>query len=276
MTNLAFLDQDYLRIPTHHKIPLRKDWSLPIHHYYKEPLTISQLLKKYGEYGVRLGLFVKKNYHLAALYFRTSEIAQYAKLFSEVSYTQTENGLYYFILIKELPPNALLKDLDDNPVGNFYGKGKLVIGPHSLINGFTYLWIKRKQSYLTFNSLPEFLTHLLRLNLKLATQGSVQFDKQQKEWFCPRKLAARWKRRNFAKAKLKITKCLDCSRRIKQVNLLNHLIKIHHRKSRSQKRLRLCSQCKLNYSTLLKSKEHQQFYCVKTSKEATKLTYAQN
>ena len=119
MTNLKFLDKNYLRLPTHHKVPLRKDWSLPVNQYYKEPLTINQLLTKYQEYGVRLGLFIKRNYHLAALYFRTSEITQYANLFSQISYTQTENGLYYFLLIKELPPNSPLKDLNNNSYGNY-------------------------------------------------------------------------------------------------------------------------------------------------------------
>jgi hypothetical protein len=111
---------------------------LPINNYYKEPLTISQLLKKYSEYGIRLGLFIRKNYHLAALYFRTAEIIQYAELFSTISYTQTENGLYYFLLLKELPPNCLLKNLQNEPLGNFYGSGKLVIGAGSKINNFTY------------------------------------------------------------------------------------------------------------------------------------------
>jgi len=162
MTNLPqFLDKNYLRLPTRHKIPLRKDWSLPINQYYKEPLTISQLLKTYQEYGIRLGLFIQRNYHLAALYFRTSDVTHYAELFSSISYTQTENGLYYFALIKELPPNCSLKDLAGNLLGNFYGSGKLVVGPDSKINNTTYLWIKRQQDYLTFNSLPEFLNFFI-------------------------------------------------------------------------------------------------------------------
>jgi hypothetical protein len=109
-----------------------------VNHYYKEPLTISQLLTKYQEYGIRLGLFIKKDYHLGVLYFRTSTLVPYAKLFPEISYTQTENGFYYFLLLKELPPNGLLKDLKGEVLGNFYGSGKLVIGPQSQINNFIY------------------------------------------------------------------------------------------------------------------------------------------
>jgi len=154
---------------------------LPINNYYKEPLTIAQLLKKYSEYGIRLGLFIRKDYHLAALYFRTSQIIQYAELFPQTSYTQTENGLYYFCLLKELPPNCLLKNLQNELQGNFYGSGKLVIGANSLINNYRYQFISKKQDYLTFNSLPELLNHLLNLNLKLDIQGSVQFNSQQNE-----------------------------------------------------------------------------------------------
>lgn len=259
-----FLDKNYLRLPTRHKVPLRKDWSLPIHQYYKEPLTINQLLKTYQEYGVRLGLFIQRNYHLAALYFRTPEITPYAKLFPTVSYTQTENGLYYFLLLKELPPNSSIKDLSGNLLGNFYGSGKLVIGPGSLINQFTYLWIKRAKPYLTFNSLRELLNSLLKLDLKLEIQGSLQFNPTQQEWFCPQKLKQRWRRITKAKAlKAQLISCLDCSKKLLPLNFTNHLLKTHHRKSRSQKRLRTCSHCQTNYSTLVKRKEHQQFYCVK-------------
>ena len=273
-----FLDKNYLRLPTHLKKPLRKDWSLPINQYYKEPLTILQLLKKYQEYGIRLGLFVKKNYHLAALYFRTSNLIPYTNLFPTISYTQTENGLYYFLLLKELPPNGLLKDLNGNPLGNFYGSGKLVIGPSSLINNYRYFFINRPQDYLTFNSLVELLNCLLKLNLKLEIQGSLEFNPNQNEWYCPAKLKARWKKRNFAKAKLtrekQLTNCLDCSRKIKQVNLTNHLLKIHQRKLKKSKPLRTCGRCHLTYSTLLKSQEHRQFYCPKNYQVAkTKLNY---
>jgi hypothetical protein len=128
-----------------------------------------------------LGLFIRPNYHLAALYFRTQEKAHYAELFPQASYTQTENGLYYFCLLKELPPNSLLKDLDGNLLGNFYGSGKIVIGPLSKINGFAYQFIPRKQDYLTFNSLSELLNCLLKLNLLLEIQGAVQFNAQSNE-----------------------------------------------------------------------------------------------
>ena len=262
MTNLRFLDQDYLRLPTKNKVPLRKDWSLPVNQYYKEPLTIAQLLEKYQEYGIRLGLFIKHSYHLAALYFRTSEITHYPKLFPATSYTQTENGLYFFALLKELPPNSLLKDLNDQPLGNFYGQGKIVIGAGSKINNFTYAWIKRSQPYLTFASLSEFLNCLLNLNLKLEIKGSVQFNSTQQEWVCPTKLNQRFKRK--AKTKLsQLIPCLDCSKKLLPLNLTKHLIKVHHRKSRSKKRLRLCPRCHLNYSTLIKRREHQEFYCQK-------------
>ena len=258
----CFLDKNYLRLPTHNKVPLRKDWSLPVNQYYKEPLTIAQLLTKYQEYGIRLGLFIKRNYHLAALYFRVPEITHYAKLFPATSYTQTENGLYYFLLIKELPPNSLLKDLNDDLIGNFYGSGKLVIGPHSLINNYRYQFIKRKQDYLTFNSLPELLNCLLSHNLQLTIQGSIQFNPTQQAWYCPAKLKQRWRRITKAKAlKAQLISCLDCSRPLKPLNFTTHLLKIHHRKSRSQKRLRTCSACQTNYSTLIKIKEHRKFYC---------------
>ena len=264
MNNLKFLDKNYLRLPTHHKVPLRKDWSLPVNQYYKEPLTITQLLTKYQEYGIRLGLFIKRNYHLAALYFRTTEITHYAKLFPQISYTQTENGLYYFLLIKELPPNSLLKDLNNNLIGNFYGSGKLVIGPHSLINNYRYQFIKRKHDYLTFNSLLELLNCLLSHNLQLTIHGPVEFNPQQQAWYCPKKLKQRWRRITKAKAtKAQLISCLDCSRLLKPLNLTTHLTKIHHRKSRAKKRLRVCPHCQTNYSTLIKIKEHQAFYCSK-------------
>jgi len=259
MNNLKFLDKNYLRLPTHHKVPLRKDWSLPVNQYYKEPLT------KYNEYGVRLGLFIKRNYHLAALYFRTSQTAHYTNLFPTTSYTQTENGLYYFLLIKELPPNSLLKDLNNNLIGNFYGSGKLVIGPHSLINNYRYQFIKRKYDYLTFNSLPELLNGLLSHNLQLTIHGSIQFNPTQQAWYCPAKLKQRWRRITKAKAtKAQLISCLDCSKKLLPLNLTKHLLKAHKRKVRSKKRLRLCSRCQTNYSTLIKRKEHQQFYCPKT------------
>ena len=262
MTNLKFLDKNYLRLPTKNKVPLRKDWSLPLHQYYKEPLTITQLLTKYQEYGIRLGLFIKRNYHLAVLYFRTSQTAHYAKLFPLTSYTQTENGLYYFLLIKELPPNSLLKDLNNNLIGNFYGSGKLVIGPHSLINNYRYQFIKRKHDYLTFNSLPELLNCLLKNNLQLTIQGSTQFNPTQQAWYCPAKLKQRWRRITKAKAlKAQLISCLDCSRLLKPLNFTTHLLKIHHRQSRAKKRLRTCSACQTNYSTLIKIKEHRKFYC---------------
>lgn len=268
MTNLRFLDKDYLRLPTKNKVPLRKDWSLPVNQYYKEPLTIAQLLTKHQEYGIRLGLFIRPNYHLAALYFRTPQITHYAELFPVTSYTLTENGLYYFLLIKELPPNSLLKDLNNNPVGNFYGSGKIVIGPLSKINNCRYQFVKRQKDYLTFNSLTELLNGLLELDLKLEVQGKVEFDSQQQEWYCPKKLNLRWKRRNFTKAKLererKLVKCPACSRQLKVLNLIKHLTKIHQRKFKTKKPIMNCRKCREKYSTVIKQKEHYQFYCSKS------------
>jgi hypothetical protein len=128
-----------------------------------------------------LGLFIQRNYHLVALYFRVPEITHYAEIFPTISYTQTENGLYYFVLIKELPPNCSLKNLQGEFLGNFYGSGKIVIGPGSLINNYHYLFIKRKHDYLTFDSLTEFLNFLLKHDLSLEIQGAVQFNEKQKE-----------------------------------------------------------------------------------------------
>lgn len=269
MNYLTLLDKNYLRIPTRQKVPLRKDWSLPIHHYYKEPLTIAQLLQTYGEYGIRCGLFVRKDYHLASLYFRftQAELDYFINLFPTTSYTQTENGLYYWTLIKELPPSCELKNKQQKTLGNFYGSGKLVIGAGSKINNFIYCWVKREQSYLIFNSLKELKKTLTKLKIKLNIQGKVKLNKTKKEWTIPTKLKTRWKKRNFARAKLKVPKlvqCLDCKRKVKPNNLLKHLLKIHPKRNRKRRKFfRLCRRCKLNYSTLIKAKEHRKFYCFK-------------
>jgi len=267
MTYLQLLDRDYLRIPTKNKVPLRKDWSLPIHHYYKEPLTIAQLLKTYHEYGIRLGLFVLKDYHLAVLYFRPFS-EYWVNLFPKTSYTLTENGLYYWLLIKELPPTCLLKNKQGESLGNFYGNGKLVIGSGSTVNNFTYQWTPRKQDYLTFNSLKEFKKTLTKLKIKLAIKGKVKLNKTQNEWIIPTKLKSRWKKRNLIKAKLKppkLVKCLDCNRQLKPSNLIQHLLKIHA-KTRARKRKKLwrtCRRCQATYRTLIKKREHKEFYCFK-------------
>ncbi|CAJ0890604.1 2740_t:CDS:2 [Entrophospora sp. SA101] len=76
----------------------------------KEPKTTLQLLNEYKEYG-----------------------KYFADLFPEVSYTETEKGLYYWILIKELPPNGTLKNFDGENLGDFYGSGKLVVGAGSRV-----------------------------------------------------------------------------------------------------------------------------------------------
>ncbi|CAJ0832368.1 10186_t:CDS:2 [Entrophospora sp. SA101] len=77
----------------------------------KEPKTTLQLLNEYKEYG-----------------------KYFADLFPEVSYTETEKGLYYWILIKELPPNGTLKNFDGENLGDFYGSGKLVVGAGSRVD----------------------------------------------------------------------------------------------------------------------------------------------
>jgi hypothetical protein len=98
---IKLLDKDYLRLPTKNKKPLRKDWSIPVNHYYKEPQTILQLLQEHGEYSIRLGKIIFGGYHLCALIFRcpsekkTDWLNYFANLLSEISYTATENGLYY-------------------------------------------------------------------------------------------------------------------------------------------------------------------------------------
>jgi hypothetical protein len=80
-----------------------------------------------------------------------------------------------------LPPNSLLKDLSGNLLGNFYGSGKIVIGPGSKINNATYQFISRKHDCLTFDSLTEFFNFLLKHDLSLEIQGAVQFNEKQKE-----------------------------------------------------------------------------------------------
>ena len=198
---------------------------------------------------------------------RRKDLFYFANLFPETSYTQTENGLYYWLLIKELPPTCLLKNRQGKPLGNFYGSGKLVIGSESTINNFTYQLIPRNQDYLTFTTLKEFKKSLTKFKIKLTIKGKVKLNKEKQEWIIPTKLNQRWKKRNFAKAKLKPPKllsCLDCHRKVKPTNLIQHLLKIHPKRAKKRKKLwRTCRSCRVTYRTVIKRREHQKFYCFK-------------
>jgi len=182
MKDWLLVDRDYLRIPTKNKAPIRKDWSIPVNRYYKEPKNTLQLLKEYGEYGVRLGLFVKKDYHLGALIFRKPNDnldwkKYFADLFPEISYTETEKGLYYWVLIKELPPNGTLRNFEGENLGEFYGSGKLVVGAGSKVGNFCYRWIKRQVSYLFLDTLQELQDWLALKKLNLVIKFSVEKKK---------------------------------------------------------------------------------------------------
>lgn len=202
-----WLDKDYLRLPTKNKKPLRKDWSIPVNHYYKEPQNISQLLQEHGEYSIRLGKLIAGGYYLCALIFRFPDkkfnwLNYFANLLPEVSYTTTENGLYYWLLIKELPPTCALKTFQQELVGALYSDGRTVVGAGSKIDNFIYQWQPRKLDYWTCETFRDLQTYLISQGLQIIIQGAIKVVKKgTTEIIIPRKLKARWKRRELAKTK---------------------------------------------------------------------------
>ena len=206
------IDKDYLRLPTKNKRPLRKDWSIPVNHYYKEPQNIQQLLQEHSEYSIRLGKIIFGGYHLCALILRspnkkTDWLNYFADLLPEISYTSTENSLYYWLLIKELPPTCSLKSISQKLLGALYSDGRTVVGAGSKLGNFIYQWKPRKVDYLIHESFLNLQNYLTSKGVKLVIKGQTKLvERGTKELVIPSKLKTRWKRRNLEKSRRESTK----------------------------------------------------------------------
>jgi len=145
-----------LRIPFKEKRPHILNWTK----YYSEPLTISQLLEQGFNYGIRTGKQIG-NY-----YFIVIDLDDYwAKARMRVNlYVQSNKGLHYYLLIKELPKNSYLYNQYGKKIGDLLSLGKQVVGigsihpsgkRYSLFRGNDVNWSSLKMESLT--ELEEFL-----------------------------------------------------------------------------------------------------------------------
>jgi hypothetical protein len=105
------------------KRPIIPNWP----NYY-EQLTIIQLLEKGYNYGIRTGKKIG-SYYLVVIDLDDL----WAKTRIKVNrYIQTASGIHAYCLVRELPPNLILTNIQENRIGELSSLGRQVVGIGSI------------------------------------------------------------------------------------------------------------------------------------------------
>jgi len=113
-----------LRIPYQEKRPHILNWTV----YYSEPLNIQQLLEKGFNYGIRTGRPIGNYFNVV---IDLDDL--WAKERMKVNrYIETNKGLHFYLLIKELPKSCWLVNQDGNKIGEIHSRGRQVVGIGSI------------------------------------------------------------------------------------------------------------------------------------------------
>ena len=108
-----------LKIKAKTKSPVNYNWV----NFY-EALTISQILEKGYNWGIRTGKQIG-SYYLVIIDLDD----KWAKVrMSESCYVQTAKGIHVYLLIKELPNNKWLVNKNNDKIGELHSYGRFVVG----------------------------------------------------------------------------------------------------------------------------------------------------
>lgn len=126
---LTKLEKDYLksfdrpsiriRVKGKDKIPLLEGWP---NRY--ESLTISQMLEKGYNWGIRTGK------QIGSYYFIVLDLDDFwaKERMKESRYIETFKGIHVYLLIKELPKSCFLVNKDEDKIGELHSLGRFVVG----------------------------------------------------------------------------------------------------------------------------------------------------
>lgn len=148
------------------KWPLIENWTV----YYSEPLTISQMLEKGFNYGIRCGRPIGNYYNVII------DLDDYwAQERIKVSrYVETNKGIHRYLLIKELPKSCWLVNKLGEKIGEIHSRGRQVVGIGSIHEQGTRYTLKGRMNIkfsLQFETLPELQEFLKARNILTTPWG---------------------------------------------------------------------------------------------------------
>ena len=147
-----YLDKPHIRVAVkkNSKEPSLEDWI-----NYHESRKINELLKV-GNYGLRTG---KK---LGNYYFCALDIDQHGEqyYFSQISYIETQKGIHYYLLLRNLPENIPLF-YEGEKVGRLMSRGKQIVGSGSTHSaGIIYRFVEKEKVFLKFDDEQQLADYL--------------------------------------------------------------------------------------------------------------------
>lgn len=154
-------------IRNHSKWPLIENWTT----YYSEPWTISQMLEKGFNYGIRCGRPIGNYFNVV---IDLDDL--WAKDRIKVSrYVETNKGIHRYILIKELPRSCwLVSGETGEHIGEIHSKGRFIVGIGSIHEKGTRYSLKGKANVkfsLQFETLQELQEFLKARNILTTPWG---------------------------------------------------------------------------------------------------------
>ncbi|KLL03290.1 MAG: hypothetical protein MRECE_21c015 [Mycoplasmataceae bacterium CE_OT135] len=179
-------------VKTINKVPQRKDWPNP----NQREITVEELLKKFGEYGIRTGTKLGNKYFEGVdidiekegvsfslrKRFRTN-FEFLAKIY-RISYIRTKKGYHVYCLFEQLTPNEVIYHLDKygvkRNIGSILSKGRQIQGVGSKdkawVNNGKWFWhLKDREELKTKLSRFFFLLDNIEKNVE-KTSKSINFD----------------------------------------------------------------------------------------------------
>lgn len=112
------------KIKNKSKWPLIENWTV----YYSEPWTISQMLEKGFNYGIRTGRPIG-NYFNVVLDLDDLWAKERIK---DSRYVETSKGIHRYLLIKELPKSCWLVNKFGDKIGEIHSRGRQIVGIGSI------------------------------------------------------------------------------------------------------------------------------------------------
>ena len=150
------------------KYPLIENWTT----YYSEPWTISQMLEKGFNYGIRTGRPIG-NYFNVVIDLDDLWAKERIKT---VHYVETNKGIHRYLLIKELPKSCWLVNKDGQHIGEIHSKGRFVVGIGSIHEKGTRYSLRGKVNekwVLKFEKLTELQSFLKERNIFTTPWGKI-------------------------------------------------------------------------------------------------------
>ena len=142
------------------KYPLIENWTI----YYSEPWTISQMLEKGYNYGIRTGRPIGNYFNVV---IDLDDIWAKERI-KTVHYVETNQGVHRYLLIKELPKSCWLVNRNGQHIGEIHSKGRFVVGIGSIHEKRTRYSLRGRVNekwVLKFEKLTELQAFLTERNI---------------------------------------------------------------------------------------------------------------